>query len=87
MSTTQGRTAIACFGEALIDFLAVPAVAGQPRQFAEYAGGAPANVARPGASGGFVPDTAGGISLCGSLRRRGRRNGWLAALPCALRTI
>jgi fructokinase len=45
MSTTQGRTAIACFGEALIDFLAVPAVAGQPRQFAEYAGGAPANVA------------------------------------------
>jgi fructokinase len=40
------RTAIACFGEALIDFLAVPSTeAGAPRQFAEHAGGAPANVA------------------------------------------
>ena len=38
--------AIACFGEALIDFLARPAQApGQPRQFTEHAGGAPANVA------------------------------------------
>lgn len=45
MSTVAGRTAVVCFGEALIDFLAVPAVAGQPRHFAEYAGGAPANVA------------------------------------------
>jgi len=39
-------TAIACFGEALIDFLASPASAtGTPRQFTEHAGGAPANVA------------------------------------------
>lgn len=48
MSTTRTatRTIIACFGEALIDFLARPATAaGEPRQFAEYAGGAPANVA------------------------------------------
>ncbi|WP_242112705.1 carbohydrate kinase family protein [Luteimonas aquatica] len=43
---TAARTWVACFGEALIDFLARPAAApGQPRQFAEYAGGAPANVA------------------------------------------
>ncbi|HEY5803380.1 MAG TPA: carbohydrate kinase [Lysobacter sp.] len=45
MNAMQGRTAIACFGEALIDFLALPAAPGQPRLFAEYAGGAPANVA------------------------------------------
>jgi fructokinase len=39
-------TAIACFGEALIDFLARPAEGpGMPRQFTEHAGGAPANVA------------------------------------------
>lgn len=38
--------AIVCFGEALIDFLARPSsVAGEPRHFVEYAGGAPANVA------------------------------------------
>lgn len=45
MTRAQGRNAIVCFGEALIDFLAVPAAAGQPRHFVEYAGGAPANVA------------------------------------------
>lgn len=40
------RTAVACFGEALIDFLARPgAEPGAPRHFVEYAGGAPANVA------------------------------------------
>ena len=40
------RTAIACFGEALIDFLAAPPVADDaPRHFAQHAGGAPANVA------------------------------------------
>jgi fructokinase len=39
------RSAIACFGEALIDFLARPQPAGAPRQFVEHAGGAPANVA------------------------------------------
>lgn len=43
MSTN--RTAIACFGEALIDMLAWPADAGEPRRFTEQAGGAPANVA------------------------------------------
>src|SRR5690606_29419773 len=40
------RTAIACFGEALIDFLAEPEAAdGRPPRFACNAGGAPANVA------------------------------------------
>ena len=39
------RTAVACFGEALIDFLATPAAGDAPRQFACNAGGAPANVA------------------------------------------
>ncbi|NUS38447.1 MAG: carbohydrate kinase [Lysobacter sp.] len=44
MSAT--RDVIACFGEALVDFLARPASEpGTPRQFVEYAGGAPANVA------------------------------------------
>jgi len=36
---------IVCFGEALIDFLGAPAVAGTPRVFLQNAGGAPANVA------------------------------------------
>ncbi|MEZ0472391.1 carbohydrate kinase family protein [Luteimonas salinilitoris] len=40
------RTVVACFGEALIDFLArPPAAPSAPRQFEEHAGGAPANVA------------------------------------------
>ena len=40
------RTAIACFGEALIDFLAAPPPTDDgPRQFVRNAGGAPANVA------------------------------------------
>ena len=40
------RSAIVCFGEALVDFLARPSpTAGAPRHFVEYAGGAPANVA------------------------------------------
>lgn len=38
------RTTVACFGEALIDFLAQPADGG-PRLFAANPGGAPANVA------------------------------------------
>ncbi len=43
---SQARPWVACFGEALIDFLAEPGGAdGAPRRFAEYAGGAPANVA------------------------------------------
>jgi len=42
----RGRDAIVCFGEALVDLLAMPpATPGAPRQFVEYAGGAPANVA------------------------------------------
>lgn len=41
----DNRTTIACFGEALIDFLARPGADGAPRQFVEHAGGAPANVA------------------------------------------
>lgn len=39
------RGALVCFGEALIDLIAGPAQAGQPRVFAEHPGGAPANVA------------------------------------------
>ena len=43
---TPRRTRIACFGEALIDFLAKPADgADTPRAFHQFAGGAPANVA------------------------------------------
>jgi fructokinase len=38
-------TAITCFGEALIDFLAEPVRGDEPRRFTEHAGGAPANVA------------------------------------------
>ena len=50
---------VVCFGEALIDFLAVPATdPGQPPTFAQYAGGAPANaavaVARLGGRARFV---------------------------------
>lgn len=42
----RDRDAIVCFGEALVDLLAMPpATPGAPRQFVEYAGGAPANVA------------------------------------------
>ena len=53
------RRAIVCFGEALVDLLARPSpVAGAPRQFVEYAGGAPANaavaVARLGGDARFV---------------------------------
>ena len=54
----SNRTAIVCFGEALIDFLALPALPGQPRHFVEFAGGAPANVsaavARLGGNARFV---------------------------------
>jgi fructokinase len=58
MKDTPARNAIVCFGEALIDFLALPALAGQPRHFVEFAGGAPANVsaavARLGGNARFV---------------------------------
>ena len=57
--TGTARTAIVCFGEALVDFLArPPSQRGEPRHFVEYAGGAPANVAvavtRLGGMGRFV---------------------------------
>lgn len=39
------RSGIACFGEALVDFLAKPAKRGEPPCFVQHAGGAPANVA------------------------------------------
>lgn len=56
--TAASRTAIVCFGEALIDFLALPATSGEPRHFVEYAGGAPANVsaavARQGGNARFI---------------------------------
>lgn len=49
---------IACFGEALIDFLAQPAAPPAPRAFLQFAGGAPANVAvaaaRLGAAANFI---------------------------------
>jgi fructokinase len=45
-SSGPAQRAVVCFGEALIDFLAQPAVsATAPRQFTAFAGGAPANVA------------------------------------------
>lgn len=55
----SSRSAIVCFGEALVDFLArPPAQPGAPRHFVEYAGGAPANaavaVARLGGVARFV---------------------------------
>lgn len=56
--TPRTRKAIVCFGEALIDFLALPPQPGEPRHFVEYAGGAPANVsaavARLGGDSRFV---------------------------------
>jgi len=49
---------IACFGEALVDFLARAGDPDAPRHFVEYAGGAPANVAvavaRLGGSARFI---------------------------------
>jgi len=41
----SGTNTIVCFGEALIDFLAGPQVAGEARTFQQFAGGAPANAA------------------------------------------
>lgn len=41
----SNRNTIVCFGEALIDFLASPPVAGEARTFRQFAGGAPANAA------------------------------------------
>ena len=55
---TAAASTIVCFGEALIDLLAQPPQGQAPRQFTEYAGGAPANtavaVARLGGSARFL---------------------------------
>ena len=76
---TRTRTRIACFGEALIDFLAKPAPhADAPPAFHQFAGGAPANVAvaiaRLGGEAQFVGmfsrDMFGDF-LIDSLRRSG----------------
>lgn len=51
---------IVCFGEALIDFLAQPAVSpAAPRAFLQFAGGAPANVAVAAARLGAAVDFVG----------------------------
>lgn len=75
---TSRRTAIACFGEALIDFLAEPAIDAAPRRFIEHAGGAPANVAvgvaRLGGDARFVgmlSDDMFGDTLHAQLARHG----------------
>lgn len=56
--TAPAPVRLVCFGEVLVDLLAQPPVEGQPRAFAQYAGGAPANVAvaaaRLGADAQFV---------------------------------
>ncbi|MDH5821924.1 carbohydrate kinase [Luteimonas sp. RD2P54] len=88
------RNAVACFGEALIDFRASSGGSGAPRSFLEQPGGAPANVAvgvaRLGGRARFVGMLAEdmfGESLLGALRVHGvdvaqvRRTG---AAPTAL---
>jgi fructokinase len=72
------RTAIACFGEALIDFLAAPAAEDPARPFVRHAGGAPANVAvgiaRLGGDARFIGMLAKdmfGDFLLGELQRHG----------------
>ncbi|TYT23658.1 carbohydrate kinase [Luteimonas viscosa] len=69
---------IVCFGEALIDFLATPADAGEARVFRQFAGGAPANaavaIARLGGRSEFVGMLASdmfGDFLLESLREAG----------------
>lgn len=56
---------IVCFGEALIDLLALPPVAGRPPRFEQHAGGAPANVAvavsRLGGDGAFIGSLASDV--------------------------
>jgi len=86
---------IACFGEALVDFLALPAPdAGTPRAFAQHAGGAPANVAvalaRLGSEAEFIGtlahDMFGGF-LHDALRTAGVRLEhvqWTTDAPTAL---
>jgi fructokinase len=80
--------AVVCFGEALIDFLAQPPLsASAPRQFAAFAGGAPANVAvavaRLGGAARFVGmlgEDLFGEMLAGEFTRAG------VDIGCAPRT-
>lgn len=72
------RSGIACFGEALIDFLAKPATPGEAPCFVQHAGGAPANVAvgvaRLGGNARFIGMLATdmfGDALHAELSRRG----------------
>ena len=89
------RTGIACFGEALIDFLADPPGADDaPRRFARHAGGAPANVAvgvaRQGGRARFVGmlgDDMFGRFLLAQLQHNGVDTAqvrWTDAAPTAL---
>jgi fructokinase len=89
------RTGIACFGEALIDFLADPPGADDvSRRFARHAGGAPANVAvgvaRLGGCARFIGmlgDDMFGRFLLAQLQRNGVDTGqvrWTGAAPTAL---
>ena len=78
----HARTGIACFGEALIDFLADPPGADDAsRRFSRHAGGAPANVAvgvaRLGGCARFVGmlgDDMFGRFLFAQLQRRERQD-------------
>ncbi len=89
------RSGIACFGEALVDFLADPASADETsRRFARHAGGAPANVAvgvaRLGGGARFVGmlgDDMFGRFLFSQLQRHGVDTAqvrWTDAAPTAL---
>lgn len=89
------RTGVACFGEALIDFLADPPGADDTvRRFARHAGGAPANVAvgiaRLGGCARFVGmlgDDMFGRFLLAQLQRHGvdaSQVRWTGEAPTAL---
>jgi fructokinase len=92
---TPARSGVACFGEALIDFLADPPGADDTaRRFARNAGGAPANVAvgvaRLGGCARFVGmlgDDMFGRFLLAQLQRHGVDTAqvrWTDAAPTAL---
>ena len=91
----HARTGVACFGEALIDFLADPPGADDSaRRFARHAGGAPANVAvgvaRLGGHAQFVGmlgDDMFGRFLLAELQRNGVDTAqvrWTDSAPTAL---
>jgi sugar/nucleoside kinase (ribokinase family) len=85
---------IVCFGEALIDFLAMPpGDPRQPRAFLQHAGGAPANVAVALARLGSHAEFVGmlGMDMFGdflleSLRREGVHVGHVQRLPSSRST-